>query len=238
MISSDPVSSDPVSKKELEKLQSQIGYDFREPALLVQALTHRSHSSVNNERLEFLGDSILNFIIAQALYAQFPTGAEGQLSRLRARMVRQSTLADIGREFNLGPRLIMGSGELKTGGFDRSSILSDAVEAIIGAMLLDSDVGTTTACVLGWYASRLQTLSLEGLQKDAKSRLQELLQSRGLPVPVYEVVSMTGKSPNQEFEVACQIEGQSTSVTATGTSKRRAEQESAKLAIARLEAEL
>lgn len=213
------------------KLERFIGYAFSDQRLLTQALTHRSFSDVNNERLEFLGDSILNFVIASKLYEQFPDVAEGDLSRLRAKMVRQETLAEIAKEIELGTFLTMGSGEMKSGGADRSSILSDALEAVFGAVLIDSDTETATTCIARLFEKRLQNLSESDLQKDAKSRLQEFLQGLGESVPEYVVLRATGKSPNQEFEVECRTSQLKAPVTAKGGSIRKAEQLAAELTL-------
>ncbi len=215
----------------LNKLQSVIGYTFLNEALLAQALTHRSFSDVNNERLEFLGDSILNFVVASELYHQFPSAAEGDLSRLRARLVKQPTLAEVAREIDLGSYLTMGGGEMKSGGSQRDSILSDALEAVIGAAYLDGSFEAASNCIRGLFAQRLQSLSDSDLEKDAKSTLQEYLQSIGEPVPEYVLLQMKGKSPDQEFEIECRSVQLSNPVRATGSSRRRAEQSAAELAL-------
>jgi ribonuclease-3 len=163
---------------EIEKLERKVGYQFRKSEALVQAMTHRSFASHNNERLEFLGDGVLNFIIAEALYQQFSDATEGQLSRLRALMVKQKTLASIARELTLGDFLVMGTGELKSGGFNRDSILSDALEALVAAVYMEAGFETTRTLLLGWFSTRLAALSLDQTLKDPKSRLQEFLQSR------------------------------------------------------------
>ena len=219
------------NKATLEKV---IGYSFSDEALFNQALTHRSFSDVNNERLEFLGDAILNYVIASELYDRFPRATEGEMSRLRARLVKRQTLADVAREIELGKLLKMGSGELKTGGFDRSSTLSDALEAVFGAIIMDSDVASASACIRRLFEERLDNLSTDDLQKDAKSRLQEFLQGQGQSVPDYVLVGSYGKSPNQEFEVECQSDQLRSPVIARGTSIRRAEQEAAELALKEL----
>ena len=220
---------------DLKKLESRVAYTFRNVALLDQSVTHRSFGDKNNERLEFLGDSILNFVVAAALFSQFPEAREGDLSRLRARMVKQQTLAEIAREIDLGGCLTMGSGELKSGGFDRDSILSDAVEAIIGAVFLDGGITKATNCVLGLYKERLAALTSSNIEKDAKSRLQEHLQSIGQTVPDYILVGTTGKSPNQNFEIECRSLSFNGIIRADGTSRRRAEQKAAELALKHLE---
>lgn len=218
----------------LSQLESQLGYTFQNDALLRQALTHRSFSENNNERLEFLGDAILSQVIAAALYDQFPQSSEGDLSRLRARLVKQSTLASIARGLELGEMLIMGSGELKSGGFKRDSILSDALEALFGAIYLDSGIECASRCVLDLFQARLGQLDANDIQKDAKSRLQEYLQGLGESVPEYKLVRSTGKSPHQEFEIACRSPTLEERITAKGSSRRRAEQAAAALALASL----
>ena len=215
----------------LNKLQSRIGYTFQNEALLVQALTHRSFGVVNNEGLEFLGDSILNFVVAAALYQQFAKAPEGELHRLRAGLVKQPTLAEVAREIELGSFLTMGSGELKSGGFERDSILSDALEAILGAAYLDGGFSETSLCIRGLFAERLQRLTDADLEKDAKSTLQEYLQGIGESIPDYVLMQTKGKSPNQEFEIECRSTHFDTPVRATGTSRRRAEQSAAELAL-------
>lgn len=216
---------------DLHKLNASIGSPFAELTRLKLALTHRSFGSENNERLEFLGDSILNFIIARDLYERFPEAREGRLSRLRAKMVKRETLAEIAREFNLGDYLIMGSGELKSGGFNRNSILSDALEAIIGAIYLETDFNGVSKLVLSWFDSRLSELSLESSQKDAKTLLQETMQARGANLPEYNIVKIEGKSHNQTFYVECSIEVLTETVQGKGGTRRTAEQHAAEAAL-------
>jgi len=224
-----------VSVSDLKKLESRVAYTFKNVALLDQSVTHRSFGDRNNERLEFLGDSILNFVVASALFSRFPEAKEGDLSRLRARLVKQQTLAEIARELDLGGFLTMGSGELKSGGFDRDSILSDAVEAIIGAVFLDGGITQAADCVLWLYKARLAALTSSNIEKDAKSRLQEHLQGIGQSVPGYILIGMTGKSPNQNFEIECRSLCFNGIIRAIGTSRRRAEQKAAELALKHLE---
>jgi ribonuclease-3 len=223
-----------VSVSDLKKLESRVAYTFKNAALLDQSVTHRSFGDRNNERLEFLGDSILNFVVAAALFSRFPEAREGDLSRLRARMVKQQTLAEIARELDLGGLLTMGSGELKSGGFDRDSILSDTVEAIIGAVFLDGGITESTDCVLRLYEGRLSALTSSNIEKDAKSRLQEHLQGIGQSVPEYILVGTTGKSPNQNFEIECRSLSFNVMISAIGTSRRRTEQKAAELALKHL----
>ncbi|WP_040557460.1 ribonuclease III [Reinekea blandensis] len=213
------------------RLTKAIGYQFESESLLEQALTHRSYARKNNERLEFLGDAILNCTIAQALYHQFPNAKEGQMSRLRAHLVKGDTLAEIGREFELGEFLRLGSGELKSGGFRRDSILADAVEAIIGAISLDADLGKAQQVLLSWYEERLSNLDLKENIKDSKTRLQEFLQARRLPLPEYQVKTITGEAHQQEFTVHCQVESLETPMVGVGSSRRMAEQEAANAAL-------
>ncbi|BES72480.1 ribonuclease III [Marinobacter nanhaiticus D15-8W] len=220
-----------VSEIELGRLQKRLGYQFRNPELLTLALTHRSHGTQNNERLEFLGDSIVNMVIAEHLYRNFENAREGQLSRLRARMVKGVTLAEIGREFHLGDYLRMGSGELKSGGFRRDSILADAVESVIGAIYLDSDFHTCRARVLDWFTERLERLDLQDTQKDPKTRLQEYLQSRQYPLPRYDVISVEGEAHAQTFHVECALPSLDRKTTGVGGSRRVAEQQAARNAL-------
>ena len=218
----------------LSQLESRIGYAFQNEALLRQALTHRSFSEDNNERLEFLGDAILSQVVAAELYEQFPDASEGDLSRLRARLVKQSTLASIARKLELGELLIMGSGEIKSGGFKRDSILSDALEALVGAIYTDSGIDAATRCVLNLFHDRLDNLDANNIQKDAKSRLQEYLQGVGESVPEYVLVRASGKSPHQEFEIGCRSPTLKERITGKGSSRRRAEQAAAALALVSL----
>ncbi len=209
------------------KLSKKLGYQFKEPALLKQALTHRSAKGVHNERLEFLGDSILNFVIAQVLYEMFPKSSEGELTRMRSSLVKGVTLAEIARGFHLGEHLILGPGELKSGGFRRDSILEDAIEAIVGAIFLDADINTVQKVVLNWFAQRLASIKPGQEQKDPKSLLQEYLQGRKIALPQYDVIQITGQSHQQEFTVRCSSEKLNVEVITKGTSRRKAEQEAA-----------
>lgn len=211
----------------VSKLYEVLGYTFNNQALLLQALSHRSARGENNERLEFLGDSIINFIIAEALFARCPDATEGQLSRLRANLVNGTTLAELAQEFKLGNYLRLGSGELKSGGFRRESILADAFEAIIAAIYLDSDIDVCKNCVLKWYQSRLDDLSSLTVPKDPKSELQEYLQARRLPLPHYEVTNIEGEAHQQIFYVQCKIDLLNEPTQASGASRRKAEQAAA-----------
>lgn len=211
----------------LSILEQQLGYHFAKPALLKQALSHRSYHHHNNERLEFLGDSILNFVIAEALYQKFPEAEEGQLSRLRAMLVQKSTLAQVARRLDLQQHLYLGSGELRSGGAQRSSILADAVEAVIAAIYLDSDFLNCRQCILAWFQSDLQILSLADIVKDSKSNLQEWLQARQINLPDYELIDTIGKDHEQTFIVECRIQALGYTTEGRGSSRRQAEQEAA-----------
>ena len=219
----------------LEKLQTVLGYHYQDASLLQQALTHRSAYYKHNERLEFLGDSVLGFIISDALFKQFPDVPEGDLSRMRATLVKGLTLAEIAREFELSDCLILGPGELKSGGFRRESILADTVEALIGAMYLDSNIDTTRERVLAWYASRLAAIEPGIGQKDAKTQLQEWLQGRKQALPVYQVIEVKGEAHNQAFTIHCIIQGFEQPIIGTGTSRRKAEQQAAEKALEQLQ---
>ncbi|MHB0774030.1 ribonuclease III [Halomonas sp. WWR20] len=219
----------------LSTFSRRIGYQFRDPALLELALTHRSYGGDNNERLEFLGDSIVNFVIAEALFQRFPQAREGQLSRLRARLVKGVTLAELAREFALGEYLRLGSGEMKSGGFRRDSILADAVEAVIGAIYLDGGMEIAKTRVLSWYGTRLEALDLQDTLKDPKTRLQEFLQSRQSALPRYEVVTIEGEAHDQTFTIECHVDMLSDHTLGVGASRRHAEQQAAERALTRLE---
>ncbi|MGC7560518.1 ribonuclease III [Pasteurella sp. PK-2025] len=221
--------------KNLERLQRKLGYTFKQVSLLEQALTHRSASVKHNERLEFLGDAILNFTIAQALYHQFPKCNEGELSRMRATLVREPTLAILAREFELGDYLCLGPGELKSGGFRRESILADCVEAIIGAMSLDSNLDTTTQIICHWYKRLLEEIKPGDNQKDPKTRLQEYLQGKRLALPTYHVVDIKGEAHCQTFTVECYIQNIDRTFIGIGASRRKAEQAAAEKILQELE---
>ncbi len=208
-----------------DELSRKIGYHFNNPHLLKVALTHRSKGDENNERLEFFGDSIVNFVIAEALFHQFPRAQEGDLSRWRATLINRDTLGNLGRQFELGRYLHLGMGELKSGGHDRMSIISCTMEAIIGAIYLDSDFLTVRECILRWYEPLLSQLSHASNHKDPKTQLQEYLQSERMTLPVYEVESVEGEAHQQLFVVSCTV--QDKKVLGRGSSRRRAEQEAA-----------
>lgn len=204
--------------------------------MLDQALTHRSFGAVHNERLEFLGDSILGMIIAKELYDRFPKCPEGDLTRMRSTLVRETTLAQLAREFGIGNCLRLGPGELKTGGFRRDSLIADAVESIIGAMFIDDNenFARVRQVVLSWFDSRLATIQPNVNQKDHKSTLQELLQSLHKSLPIYEIVEIKGTDNDQIFVVSAKVEGIPEQL-GRGTSRRRAEQEAAGLVLNILE---
>lgn len=216
-------------------LAKRIGYAFKDISHCELALTHRSCGKRNNERLEFLGDSIVNMVIADDLYERFPEAREGQLSRLRARMVKGETLAEIARELKLGDYLKLGPGELKSGGFRRDSILADAVEAVIGAIYQDSDLETVRGFILSWFAERLENLDIDEALKDSKTRLQEYLQSRRHALPQYELTHVEGEAHAQTFYILCHIEPLAEPTKGVGNSRRQAEQEAAKAALALME---
>ncbi len=213
---------------QLQNLELKIGYAFQNLDLLKQALTHRSFNSEHNERLEYLGDSILGMIIAKALYDRFPMCPEGDLTRMRSTLVRETMLAEIAIEFKLGDCLRLGPGELKTGGSRRQSLIADAVEAVIGAIFIDSGESfpRVRQVVLSWFRTRLETIEPNVNQKDNKSTLQEYLQMKHLPLPDYHVDEIKGTDNNQLFIVSARVKGMTPQV-GKGTSRRRAEQEAA-----------
>lgn len=219
-----------------QRLAKRIGYAFGDASLLKQALTHRSAGSPHNERLEFLGDAVLGVVIAEALFQRFPEADEGALSRLRARLVRKSSLAELGRELDLGGYLSLGAGELRTGGQSRDSTLADALEAIIGAIYLDAGYGSAADQVRRLFASRLDGLMLRQAEKDPKTRLQEYLQSHGHNLPEYQVVEVSGEPHTQQFEVSCRVEELGRESRGGGTSRRRAEQAAAQQMLQALQA--
>ncbi|MBK4765186.1 MAG: ribonuclease III [Pantoea sp. Brub] len=215
----------------INKLQKKLNYKFTNLELLHQALTHRSANSRHNERLEFLGDSILNYVITNFLYHQFPYVNEGDMSRMRATLVRGNTLAEMARKFNLGECLNLGTGELKSGGYRRASILADTIEALIGSIFLDSNINTVEKLILAWYKIQLDAISPGDKQKDYKTRLQEYLQSQHLPLPIYLMVLVRGEAHDQEFTIHCKITGINEPIIGIGFSKRKAEQAAAEKAL-------
>ncbi|HET7833988.1 MAG TPA: ribonuclease III [Gallionella sp.] len=211
-------------------LCKQLGYDFAQPQLLQRALTHRSFAPDHNERLEFLGDSILGCVIAKYLYENFPQLSEGELSRLRSNLVREETLARLAQQLDLGSHLKLGEGERKSGGFRRPSILADAMEALFGAVFLDAGFAAAEQAVLKLFVPYLEQVDLQTLGKDAKTLLQEHLQGKRIPLPVYTVVATAGEAHAQSFQVECAITSLSILTHGTGTSRRNAEQEAAQAA--------
>lgn len=212
-------------------LERALGHVFADSQLLTTALTHRSAGSRNNERLEFLGDSIVNHIIAEALYRRFPEASEGDMSRMRASLVKGDTLADLARELDLGEHLMLGPGERKSGGFRRSSILADTLEALAGAILLDAGYEQCKVCVTGWFGDRLLQLSPDAADKDAKTLLQEYQQGRGNPLPEYELLAVQGVDHDQQFKVVCRLNKPPLVVEGSGKSRRKAEQAAASEAL-------
>jgi ribonuclease-3 len=219
----------------LDTLCRHLGYQFADAQLLETALTHRSVGSHNNERLEFLGDAILSFVISAELYRRFDDVNEGTLSRLRASLVKGDTLALIARDLDLGDYLNLGSGELKSGGYRRDSILADAVEAILGAVYLDGGIDRARQLILELYDERFDAVQPAADLKDPKTRLQEFLQGRRLPLPTYTVTSMEGEAHDQTFTVTCAVEGLDQPTVASAASRRKAEQAAAELALRALE---
>ena len=215
----------------LDSLVKYIDYPFNNPALLTQALTHRSFSGINNERLEFLGDGALNFIIAHQLYQRFPRLAEGDLSRLRAALVKESTLSEIAFSLNIGDALKLGEGELKSAGWRRPSILADALEAIVGAVYVDGGYVAAETLVLKLFEEKLAIIDPKVIDKDAKSQLQEYLQGKKIELPDYKVVSIEGEAHAQTFKMECVIAKLHITTVGEGTSRRIAEQSAAQLAL-------
>jgi ribonuclease-3 len=206
------------------QLQKRLGYQFRDPDLLILALSHRSVASKNNERLEFLGDAILGLVVTDFLYREFPDAREGDLSRMRSHIVRGESLAEAAKQLALGPDLLLGSGEMKSGGHRRDSILGDTVEALIGAIYLDGGIEAAREIVVAWFKSFLDSALQTQPVKDAKTALQEWLQHRNKPLPDYQLIGTGGEAHSRLFTVSCQISAVETTMTATATSRRRAEQ--------------
>lgn len=210
-----------------KKLCEKLGYKFQDMSLLRQALTHRSYGVENNERLEFLGDALLGFIIAQQLFARYPEMPEGDLSRLRANLVNREVLAGLSEMLGIHQYMHLGPGEVKSGGARRRSILSNSVEALIGAIYLDGGMSACERTVLAWYEDRLKKVDDEGPRKDPKTTLQECLQAQKLPLPSYTILKMGGREHQQIFSVRCQVKGLKISAVGEGTNRRRAEQSAA-----------
>ena len=212
------------------------GYDFVDPGLLAQALTHRSAAPLHNERLEFLGDALVNLFVAEALYRRWPRADEGTLTRARAELVRESSLAAIARTLDLGAHLVLGPGEMKSGGHRRDSILADAVEAIVGAIHLDAGFDACRAAVLPWFDAAIEALPPPNkLGKDAKTRLQEWLQARGKPLPVYRLIAESGDEHAKVFRVACALADPAIECEGEATSRRAAEQLAADCVLQRVD---
>jgi ribonuclease-3 len=223
---------------DLMLLQTRLGHTFKDTALLQQALTHRSHSSVHNERLEFLGDSILNCAVASLLFDRYSKIDEGDLSRLRANLVKQQSLYEIAQRLELSQFLRLGEGELKSGGFRRPSILADTLEALFGAIFLDAGFNAARDTIRALYIPILDTVDPKTLGKDAKTLLQEYLQGKKIPLPQYNVVATHGAAHNQEFEIECLVPKLEIQVFGTGGSRRAGEQAAAKLALEAVQAAL
>lgn len=218
----------------LQRLCRKLDYRFGNAALLTQALTHRSHSAHNNERLEFLGDALINFIVGEALYTRCPKAEEGALSRLRASLVREETLAQLARELQLGETLHLGESEMKSGGFRRDSIIADALEAVIGAIYLDGGFDAARIVALKLYGPLLDNLPDPDSLKDAKTRLQEWLQAVARPLPNYEVISESGPPHQREFQVRCSLADGEQATEAKGSSRRIAQQRAAQMMLDKL----
>ena len=214
-------------KPKLASLQRCIGYQFQDPELLTQALTHRSFGATNNERLEFIGDGLVNAVVAKLLFSAHPELDEGSLSRLRSKLVSRDGLSVIAKRFDLGPLLQLGAGERKSGGRHRDSILSDAVEAIAGAILVENDFGCASDIVAQWFHDDVANLDLNST-RDAKTLLQEWLQGKGYGLPTYTVVSVTGEDHNQQFEVSCHCEVAERTTFGVASSRKKAEQTAAR----------
>lgn len=216
------------------ELTKKLNYTFRDQHLLVVALTHRSKGGEHNERLEFLGDAVVNFVIGDVLYHQYPKATEGELSRWRASLINRDALAELAKEFDLGKYLVLGAGEIRSGGSSRQSILSCAMEAVIGAIYLDAGFDVTKGKLLEWYEPWLKSLSSASSLKDPKTVLQEHLQRMKLSLPIYKVEAIEGEAHQQIFIVSCEVEGMPVKSTGKGTSRRRAEQEAAQAMLANL----
>lgn len=208
------------------RLRASLGYAFQQPGLLEEALTHRSAAPRHNERLEFLGDALLNLVMAEYLFQRYPQASEGELSRLRANLVKGETLAEVARGLKLGEELRLGQGEIRSGGAQRESILADALEAIFGAVYLDGGLNACRALILHLYRDNLAGLASAGELKDPKTRLQEYLQARQQPLPIYSVLEIRGEPHTQRFTVECAVVDRR--AVAVGNSRRKAEQDAAR----------
>jgi ribonuclease-3 len=216
-----------MDNRHIEQLEKILNYHFIDNSLLELALTHRSFQGENNERLEFLGDSILNFVIAELLFKKFNLLPEGDLSRLRSQLVKAATLSEIGILLQLGDYLILGEGELKSSGWRRPSILADSVEAIIGAVFMDGGINATTDLITNWFKERIDAIDPDDIQKDSKSILQELLQAKKIALPEYSVVAIEGEAHRQNFKISCSILKLGLSIEGQGSSRKIAEQSAA-----------
>ena len=221
-------------RQPIARLSQRLGYTFTNESYLIQALTHCSAGEKNYERLEFLGDSILNMVISCSLFGRYPQQSEGQLSRLRAFLVKGDMLADIALEIDLGSYLFLGQGELKSGGFRRRSILADALEAVFAAIFLDGDLAQAERVILNLYNDRLLEEALDANLKDAKTQLQEHLQAHKLPLPIYTVEQVIGDEHEQVFHTTCQIPTLNMSSEGRGETRRKAEQDAAILMLQQL----
>lgn len=223
-----------MTNKRLKPLMERLGHTFKDETLLENALTHRSVAGQkSNERLEFLGDSIVNFIIASEVYARFAKASEGELTRLRAKLVNGRMLGSVAQELDVPDYLLLGEGEKRTGGTQRPSISADALEALIAAIYLDAGLEVARTCVLGWFDSRLENLSMKDLKKDPKTQLQEWMQSRQNTLPSYTLVDTQGPAHARTFEVRCEADGLPPAV-GTGSSRRAAEQMAAEILLGEL----
>lgn len=216
---------------EPKNIEPKLGYSFTEYSFLQKAVTHRSFAAINNERLEFLGDALLGLIIAEVLFEKFPKATEGQLTRLRASLVKKESLADIADNIEIHKYILLGEGELKSGGLQRQSILADCVEAIIASVYLDSNFETCRKIVLNLYSNKLNNLDLGSSDKDSKTVLQEWLQAKRLELPEYIIVNETGLAHDKSFTVRCQVKHLNIICEATAKSRREAEQQSAAAAL-------
>ena len=227
-----------MDKKNIQSLEKILDYNFNDKNLLELALTHRSFQGKNNERLEFLGDSILNFIIAELLFKKFNALPEGDLSRLRSQLVKSATLSEIGILLNLGDYLILGEGELKSSGWRRPSILADSVEAIIGAVFIDGGIKASHNLIINWFKDRIDSINPNDIEKDSKSLLQELLQAKKIPLPDYDVISIEGEAHCQYFKVSCTIPKLGVTIEGEGSSRKIAEQGAAEEMLKKLKKDL
>jgi ribonuclease-3 len=214
-------------KVSLDKLCEKLGYKFQDITFLEMALTHRSRALINNERLEFLGDSVLNFCITGKLFSEHPKLTEGGLSRLRANLVNGEVLAAMAKELTINQYLRLGAGEMKSGGLHRKSILANVFEAVVGAIYLDGEISAAQPCILRWFTTRLENITARGVTKDPKTQLQEYLQSQKFSLPKYAVLKIEGREHNQVFKVECRVSGMTQTAIGEGSSRRRAEQHAA-----------